>query len=156
MSFLPARVAGQWFYLYLILDLYSRKILGFEVHASDSADHASHLVRRTARPRQWGPRMTGKATLAAAFCVAILTAAQAHAQFPQPDAPRDIEVYFSGATGLLFTASSPPPVDQQRNLKCQQGHNQQTADNGCRQRDDPGQYRAFFDRRVTIPYRQSS
>lgn len=48
VTFLPARVAGQWFYLYLIVDLYSRKIVGFEVHDTDSADHASHLVRRTA------------------------------------------------------------------------------------------------------------
>jgi transposase InsO family protein len=48
MTFLPAQVTGQWFYLYLILDLYSRKIVGFEVHDTDSADHASHLVRRTA------------------------------------------------------------------------------------------------------------
>jgi transposase InsO family protein len=40
-------VAGRWFYLYLIMDLYSRKILGREVHAEDNADHASHLVRRT-------------------------------------------------------------------------------------------------------------
>lgn len=48
MTFLPATVVGRWFYLYLILDLYSRKIVGFEVHESDSADHAAHLVRRTA------------------------------------------------------------------------------------------------------------
>lgn len=48
MSFLPAVVTGQWFYLYLILDLYSRKIVGWEVHEEDSADHAAHLVRRTA------------------------------------------------------------------------------------------------------------
>jgi len=48
MSFLPAVVTGQWFYLYLILDLYSRKIVGWEAHAEDSADHAAHLVRRTA------------------------------------------------------------------------------------------------------------
>ena len=26
----------RWFYLYLILDLYSRKIVGFEVHETDS------------------------------------------------------------------------------------------------------------------------
>lgn len=38
----------QWFHLYLILDLYSRKIVGWEVHATDHADHAAHLVRRTA------------------------------------------------------------------------------------------------------------
>lgn len=48
VTFLPARVKGQWFYLCLILDLYSRKIVGFEVHDSDSADHAAHLARRTA------------------------------------------------------------------------------------------------------------
>ena len=28
---LPAQIQGQWFYLYLILDLYSRKIVGFGV-----------------------------------------------------------------------------------------------------------------------------
>lgn len=48
MTFLPSVVIGSWFYLYLILDLYSRKIVGWEVHANDSADHAAHLVRRTA------------------------------------------------------------------------------------------------------------
>ena len=39
---------GRWFHLYLILDLYSRKIVGWEVHDSDHSDHAVHLVRRTA------------------------------------------------------------------------------------------------------------
>jgi len=33
MTYLPAQVMGRWFYLYLILDLYSRKIVGWEVHA---------------------------------------------------------------------------------------------------------------------------
>lgn len=48
MTYLPANVMGRWFHLYLILDLYSRKIVGAEVHDSDDADHAVHLVRRTA------------------------------------------------------------------------------------------------------------
>jgi transposase InsO family protein len=48
MTFLPASVIGHWFYLYLILDVYSRKIVGFEVHDSDDADHAAHLLKRTA------------------------------------------------------------------------------------------------------------
>jgi putative transposase len=48
MTYLPATVVGRWFHLYLILDLYSRKIVGWEVHDSDDADHAAHLVRRTA------------------------------------------------------------------------------------------------------------
>ena len=48
MTYLPAAVTGRWFYLYLILDVYSRKIVGFEVHDSDDADHAAHLLKRTA------------------------------------------------------------------------------------------------------------
>jgi transposase InsO family protein len=48
MTYLPASVIGLWFHLYLILDLYSRKIVGWEVHDSDDADHAAHLVHRTA------------------------------------------------------------------------------------------------------------
>lgn len=48
MTYLPADVAGRWFHLYLIMDLYSRKIVGWEVHSNDSADHATHLVKRTA------------------------------------------------------------------------------------------------------------
>ena len=42
------QVIGQWFYLYLILDLYSRKIVGFTVETKDDSDHAAHLVKRTA------------------------------------------------------------------------------------------------------------
>ena len=48
MTFLAATVLGRWFHLYLILDLYSRKIVGWEVHDSDHAEHATHLVKRTA------------------------------------------------------------------------------------------------------------
>jgi transposase InsO family protein len=45
MTCLPATVAGQWFHLYLVVDLYSRKIVCREVHETGAADHA---VRRTA------------------------------------------------------------------------------------------------------------
>ena len=48
MTYLPATVIGRWFHLYLILDLYSRKIVGWEVHDTDDSVHAAHLVRRTA------------------------------------------------------------------------------------------------------------
>jgi len=46
--FLPIRAQGRWFSLFLILDLLSRKIVGFEVHETDQTQHAAHLVRRTA------------------------------------------------------------------------------------------------------------
>jgi putative transposase len=48
MTYLRATVMGRWFHLYLILDLYSRKIVGWEVHDTDDSVHAAHLVRRTA------------------------------------------------------------------------------------------------------------
>jgi transposase InsO family protein len=48
VTFLPALVQGRWFYLFLILDLYSRKVVGHEVHETDQAEHAAQLVRRTA------------------------------------------------------------------------------------------------------------
>jgi hypothetical protein len=48
VTFLPSQVQGRWFYLFLILDLYSRKVVGFEVHDTDQAEHAAQLVRRTA------------------------------------------------------------------------------------------------------------
>lgn len=48
MTYLPTQVQGRWFYLYLILDLYSRKIVGWEIHEADDADHAVGLLKRTA------------------------------------------------------------------------------------------------------------
>ena len=59
MTYLPALVMGRWFYLYLILDLYSRKIVGWEVHDTDDAEHAAQLVRSTAlaeRHRHWSQK----------------------------------------------------------------------------------------------------
>lgn len=48
MTYLPTEIAGRWLYLYLILDAFSRKIVGFEVHDTDDSQHAAHLVKRTA------------------------------------------------------------------------------------------------------------
>ena len=46
--YLPSTVRGQWFFLYLILDVFSRKIVGHNVQEADAAEHAAHLVKRTA------------------------------------------------------------------------------------------------------------
>jgi transposase InsO family protein len=48
MTYLPTEVAGRWLYLYLILDAFSRKIVGFEVHETDDSQHAAQLLKRTA------------------------------------------------------------------------------------------------------------
>jgi transposase InsO family protein len=35
-----------YFYLYLILDLFSRKVVGWEVHEEENAEHASWVIRK--------------------------------------------------------------------------------------------------------------
>jgi putative transposase len=54
MTYLPM-VVDLWFHLYLMLDLYSHKIVGTEEHADDSCDHATDLVRRTALAKGLAP-----------------------------------------------------------------------------------------------------
>lgn len=47
ITYLKSPVRGMYFYLYLILDVWSRKIVGFEVHDRESPELAAELVRRT-------------------------------------------------------------------------------------------------------------
>lgn len=48
VTWLPSQVGGRWFYLYLILDLYSRKIVAHEVHEVENGEHAADLLKRAA------------------------------------------------------------------------------------------------------------
>nr|WP_242978104.1 IS3 family transposase [Garciella nitratireducens] len=45
ITYLPGPVKGIFFYLYLILDIFSRKVVGWEVWPEESATYASHLIR---------------------------------------------------------------------------------------------------------------
>jgi len=44
ISYLPTQIAGLYFYLYLIVDIYRRKITGFSVHEKESSEHAANLI----------------------------------------------------------------------------------------------------------------
>ena len=46
ISYCPSAVRGQHWYLYLILDVYSRKIIAWEVHENESGYLARQLVER--------------------------------------------------------------------------------------------------------------
>jgi len=46
ITYLPTTVRGLFFYLYLFIDLYSRKIVGWEVYAEESAEHAASTIRK--------------------------------------------------------------------------------------------------------------
>ena len=47
ITYLATTVKGIFFYLYLIMDVFSRKIVGWEVYENESADQASRVFRKT-------------------------------------------------------------------------------------------------------------
>lgn len=47
ITYLPSQVRGQYYYLYLLEDIYSRKGVGWEVHAEESGDNAATLLQRS-------------------------------------------------------------------------------------------------------------
>ncbi len=47
ITWLPGPAKGIYFYLYLILDLFSRKIVAWDIWLEESSENASALVRRT-------------------------------------------------------------------------------------------------------------
>ena len=46
ITFLASSLRGAFYRLYLILDIFSRKIVAWEVHENESADHAGVLIRK--------------------------------------------------------------------------------------------------------------
>jgi transposase InsO family protein len=44
ITYLLSSIRGQYFYLYLFLDVFSRKIVGAEVHAEESMEHSARLL----------------------------------------------------------------------------------------------------------------
>lgn len=49
ITYLNGPIKGKYYYLYLFSDLYSRKIVGWEVWENETAEHASELIQRIYR-----------------------------------------------------------------------------------------------------------
>jgi len=49
ITYLKSPIKGQFYYLYLMLDVFSRYIVGWVVEEAESADHAATLVTRACR-----------------------------------------------------------------------------------------------------------
>lgn len=47
ITYLASNVKGVFFYLYLFMDVYSRKIVGWEVYEDESSDQAAQVLRKT-------------------------------------------------------------------------------------------------------------
>lgn len=56
ITWMPGPVAGMFFYLYLIVDIYSRKIVGWEVHEREGADLAALLIQKAVWAENGTPR----------------------------------------------------------------------------------------------------
>lgn len=56
ISYLPTTVIGQHYYLYMIEDIYNRKIVGWEVHSQETGEHAADLLERSV----WAERCVKK------------------------------------------------------------------------------------------------
>lgn len=46
ITYLPTAVRGQFYRLYMVLDIYSRMIVGWEVHREELASHAADLMEK--------------------------------------------------------------------------------------------------------------
>jgi transposase InsO family protein len=45
ITYLPTLVKGQYFYLYLFMDIFSRKIVGWQIYETESSELASEVMR---------------------------------------------------------------------------------------------------------------
>lgn len=46
ITYLPAMIAGKFYYLYLFMDVFSRKIVGWRVHEKECSTYASALIEK--------------------------------------------------------------------------------------------------------------
>ncbi len=46
ITYLKSSVSGRFYYLYMFMDIYSRKIVGFDVHENESMEHSAKLIER--------------------------------------------------------------------------------------------------------------
>jgi putative transposase len=45
ITYLRSNIQGRYFFLYMFLDIYSRKIVGWEIHERESPEHSSRLLQ---------------------------------------------------------------------------------------------------------------
>ena len=47
ITYMPAPVRGRYYYLYMFIDLFSRRIMGWQVHDEETMDVAARVIQRT-------------------------------------------------------------------------------------------------------------
>ena len=94
ITYLPTTVRGRFYYLYLGLDLFSRKIVAWQVHEREDAEHAAALIteacyREQVRPEQLVVHSDNGAPMKGATLLATLQALGVTASFSRPRVSND-------------------------------------------------------------------
>lgn len=55
ISYLPSKVIGFFYYLYIMMDIYSRKIVGWHIHDRESGDFAANTLKQACLDEKVGP-----------------------------------------------------------------------------------------------------
>ena len=56
ISYMATNVRGIFYYLYFVIDIYSRKIVGYKVHDEESSHHASQLFKAICKANNIKPK----------------------------------------------------------------------------------------------------
>ena len=56
ITYLPSNIRGQFFYLYMVMDVWSRKIIGWEVHLREHSKLSSAMISRLYKENKIAPR----------------------------------------------------------------------------------------------------
>ena len=56
ITYLPTAVRGLYFYLYLIMDVYSRKIVGWSIHEEQNSDYSSKVMAQACQDEHITPQ----------------------------------------------------------------------------------------------------
>ena len=94
ITYLPTPVMGIYFYLYLFMDIYSRKIVGWQVYERESSELASEVmrdicVRETIAPQQVVLHSDNGSPMKGATMLATLQKLGVIPSFSRPDCSND-------------------------------------------------------------------
>ena len=94
ITYLPSTVRGSYFYLYLFLDIFSRKVVGWQVYDEESADLAAEVVldicqREKVQPNQAVLHSDNGSSMKGATMLATLQRLGVMPSFSRPSVSND-------------------------------------------------------------------
>lgn len=110
ISYLKTEVRGQYFYLYLFMDIFSRAIVGWEIHESESGEASSKLFARIcAQHKAQGVTLHSDngGPMRSSHMLATLQRLEVVASFSRPSVSNDNAFSESLFKTLKFTAGYP-------------------------------------------------